>query len=69
MCIEQPGCPGTFLLQEPNRKTATVNRKRYQAVLDKFWKPVNDKHSSEEMKLMWFQQDGAPSHIAKKTME
>ena len=46
----------------------TVNQKRYQAVLNKFWRCANSKHG-KDMEHMWFQQDGAPPHTAGKTME
>ena len=66
--LSSQGVIGPLWFQDSNKKTATVNQERYQAVLEQFWRRANNKHG-EDMKHMWFQQDGAPPHTARKTKQ
>ena len=65
--LSQRGIIGPFYFEE-NEKTTTINSKRYIAVLKLFWQELHTQYP-ELHKRMWFQQDGAPAHTAKVSLD
>ena len=66
--LSAQGIIGPIFFEDRRGKTVTVNQERYQDVLLQFVNALQ-RRSADTLNVQWFQQDGAPAHTAKKTME
>ena len=66
--ISAQGIIGPIFFEDSRGKTVTVNQERYQDVLLQFVNALQ-RRCADTLNVQWFQQDGAPAHTAKKTME
>jgi len=60
------GIIGPFFFENEQGAAVTVNGERYRAMLNEFLLP---KFEEEDTDDIWFQQDGAPCHIANATVD
>jgi len=62
--ISRIGIIGPYFVDEDDR-AVTVNSERYVAMIQEFFAPALKELNAE---LVWFQQDGATAHTARKSM-
>ena len=57
---------GPFFFQTENGHAVTVNQERYRDMMTNFVMPIIRR---KRMRQFWFQQDGAPPHISRITID
>ena len=62
------GMLGLYWFEDSRERTITVNGERYKEVLNRINKNLNQLCTSNQKRLLWFQQDGATPHTAHATM-
>ena len=62
------GVFGPYWFQDSDGRTVTINGERYQKAVDKLVADLKRKLSQNQMKNIWFMQDGAKPHTANATL-
>ena len=66
--LSAQGIIGPIFFEDGGGNTVTVNQERYQEVILQFVSALQ-RRCADTLNVQWFQQDGAPAHTAKKTLE